>query len=71
MSAMSQLDTAIKNVYNKFYTIEGSQMEATAKHWKCTKCGATYHSPIKLTAVLCTTCSRKSGAREVWMKQDD
>lgn len=71
MSQMSRIDEAINDVYTKVYPIEGSQMESKAKHWKCTKCGATYHSPIKLTAVLCTTCSRKAGAREIWMKQDD
>ena len=40
------------------------------KCWKCDKCESTYNSPIRISAVLCTNCSKKLKAREVWMKPD-
>jgi hypothetical protein len=40
------------------------------KCWKCDKCESTYDSPIRISAVLCTNCSKKLKAREVWMKPD-
>jgi len=68
MSAMKELDNAVDNVYNKVYPIEGSNMTESFKNWQCPKCEAKYQSPIKLVAVLCTTCSRKANSREQWMK---
>jgi DNA-directed RNA polymerase subunit RPC12/RpoP len=46
-------------------------MKETSKHWKCPKCGATYHSPIKIIAVLCEGCTSKVRAKEQWMKPDE
>ena len=43
----------------------------SAKDWKCDKCGELYKSPIRISAVLCQTCTKKARGRETWMTSLD
>jgi formylmethanofuran dehydrogenase subunit E len=44
-----------------------AKKKESSKYWKCDRCGELYKSPIRISAVLCQTCTKKTRGQEKWM----